>query len=103
MVLLSLSAILTPFLTAMSISEGLKRETRAVLESGADLYITLDQFGSNAPIPLSTIQGLATLPGVKEVIPRVIGRTYLDNTFLAIYGLQKNVVLFNNLRNKTAV
>ncbi|MFH0787944.1 MAG: FtsX-like permease family protein [Pseudomonadota bacterium] len=87
MVLLSLSAILTPFLTAMSISEGLKKESRAVLESGADLYITQDQFGSNAPIPLSTIQGLATLPGVKEVIPRVIGRTYLDNTFLAVLGI----------------
>jgi ABC-type lipoprotein release transport system permease subunit len=71
----------------MAISEGLKRETLAVLESGAELYITQDQFGSNAPIPLSAIEGFSSLPGVTEVIPRVIGRTYLDNSFLAVLGI----------------
>ncbi|MBA4394254.1 MAG: hypothetical protein C0407_11955, partial [Desulfobacca sp.] len=87
MVLICLTAILTPFLTAMAISEGLKRETQNVLESGADLYVTQDHFGSNAPISLDYIPQFSSLPGIKEVIPRIIGRTYLQNYFLAVLGI----------------
>ncbi len=87
MVILCLVALLTPFLTAMAISEGIKEETRLLLDSGADIYVTRDQFGSNAPIPLSFAKPLAALPGVVEVIPRVTGRTYLKKFFLAVLGI----------------
>ena len=86
-VILCLVALLTPFLTAMAISEGIKEETRLLLDSGADIYVTRDQFGSNAPIPLSFAKPLAALPGVVEVIPRVTGRTYLKKFFLAVLGI----------------
>lgn len=87
MVLICLTAILTPFLTALAISEGLKSETQNVLESGPDLYVTQDHFGSNAPISLDYIPQFSALPGIKEVIPRIIGRTYLNTYFLAVLGI----------------
>jgi len=84
---LCLVALLTPFLTALAISEGIKKDTRALVDAGADIYVTGDQFGSNAPMPLSSLKPLADLPGVVRVVPRVIGRTYLNQYFLAVLGI----------------
>jgi ABC-type lipoprotein release transport system permease subunit len=58
-----------------------------VVVAGSQIYLTEDQFGSNAPVSLDLIPRISTIPGIKEVIPRIIGRTYYNNYFLAVLGV----------------
>jgi ABC-type lipoprotein release transport system permease subunit len=86
-VVFCLVALLTPFITALAIHEGLKNQSREMLDQNPEIYVTQDQFGSNAPISLSWVGPLASLPGVDQVIPRVSGRTYMNQYFLAVMGV----------------
>jgi hypothetical protein len=49
---LCLIAVLFPFVSAISISEGIKFQSLISVDEGADIYVTGDYFGSNAPISL---------------------------------------------------
>jgi len=55
-VMACLIAVLLPFITAIGISEGVKAQSLISVEEGADLYLTLDQFGRNGPIPLTFLE-----------------------------------------------
>lgn len=87
MVVLCLVAILLPFITAIAISEGVKFQASISVEQGADIYVTLDNYGSNAPIPLEFIERFRRLEGVVRVVPRIVGRTYFANRLSAIVGV----------------
>jgi ABC-type lipoprotein release transport system permease subunit len=86
-VILCLVAILLPFITAMAISEGVKFQAFISVDHGADIYVTKDNYGSNAPISLKFIDRLKILEGVLKVVPRVVGRTYFANRLVVITGI----------------
>lgn len=86
-VILCLVAILLPFITAMAISEGVKFQASVSVDHGADIYVTKDNYGSNAPISLKFIDRLKILEGVLKVVPRVVGRTYFANRLVVITGI----------------
>lgn len=88
-VCLCIIAILSPFITAIAISEGVREQSLISVEEGADLYLTLDEFGRNAAIPLTHLDEIKNIFGVTKVIPRIIGRGFLQNKLAVIVGINK--------------
>ncbi|HUU81278.1 MAG TPA: FtsX-like permease family protein [Acidobacteriota bacterium] len=87
MVILCLVAILLPFITAMAISEGVKFQASISVDEGADIYVTRDNYGSNAPISIKFVEQFNKLEGVIKVVPRVVGRTYFTSRLVVITGI----------------
>ena len=85
--ILCLLAVLFPFVTALSISEGIKFQSLISVEEGADIYVTMDYFGSNAPISLDYLERFRKMDGVAKVFPRIVGRTYFANRLATIVGI----------------
>jgi ABC-type lipoprotein release transport system permease subunit len=85
--ILCLVAVLFPFITALSISEGIKFQSLISVEEGADIYVTMDYFGSNAPISLDYLDRFKKMDGVTKVYPRIVGRTYFVNRLATIVGI----------------
>ena len=86
-VLLCLVAILSPFVAAIAICEGIKAEYVSILKEGGDIYVARDNYGINAPIELEMIDRFRSLQGVTKVVPRVIGRTYVKGKLLVVLGI----------------
>ncbi len=86
---LSLAVILFPFIAALSISEGIKLQSRISVEEGADFYVSGDAAGSGAPLSLSELDRFIRIPGVAAVVPRIVGRAYLDERALTIVGMPR--------------
>ncbi|MDP6124544.1 MAG: FtsX-like permease family protein [Candidatus Latescibacteria bacterium] len=86
-VLVALVAILFPFITGIAISEGVRQESMISVENGADLYVTYDQYGKTGPVPITWADSVLALPAVKEVVPRVIGRVYLQDKLVVLVGI----------------
>jgi ABC-type lipoprotein release transport system permease subunit len=72
-----LVAVLVPYLAGMGLSRGIEREAQVSVEVGADLYVTGEQFGRSAPVPLSVLPALERIPGVERAIPRIVGAVAL--------------------------
>jgi ABC-type lipoprotein release transport system permease subunit len=87
-IVLALVGLLTPFVTAIAICEGIKGEYASLVKEGANVYVARDHYGSNAPIELDMKTQLEEIQGITRVVPRVIGRTYVKGMFLAILGIQ---------------
>lgn len=88
-VCLCIIAILSPFITAIAISEGVRAQSQASVDEGADLYLTFDEFGRNAAIPLKYLDEIKKIFGVTKVVPRIIGRSFLQNKLAVIVGINK--------------
>lgn len=88
-VCLCIIAILTPFITAIAISEGIRTQSLTSVNAGADLYLTFDEFGRNAAIPLKYLDEIKKIFGVKKAIPRIIGRGFLQNKLAVIVGINR--------------
>jgi len=76
-VVLCLTGILAPFLVATAVFEGVRAGAALSIEEGADLYVSLNRAGRNAPISTAWMERLRGLPGVERVVPRVVGRDYI--------------------------
>jgi ABC-type lipoprotein release transport system permease subunit len=68
-----LVAVLLPYLACLGLSRGMQEQAEASVRFGADLYVTARQFGRNVPIPLSAVEQVRRLPGVTDVVPRIVG------------------------------
>lgn len=88
-VCLCIIAILSPFITAIAISEGIRAQSLVSVKEGADLYLTFDEFGRNAAIPLKYLDEIKKIFGVTKAIPRIIGRGFLQNKLAVIVGINK--------------
>ena len=86
-VILCLVALLSPFVTAIAICEGIKVQYANILKEGGDVYVARDNYGINAPVELDVIDQLRRIQGVTKVVPRVIGRTYVKGKLLIILGV----------------
>lgn len=73
-VVICLVAICGPYVTGIAISEGIRADAEVAVEQGADLYLTLDQFGRNGPVPLEYVEAFRDSPYILEVVPRIVGR-----------------------------
>jgi ABC-type lipoprotein release transport system permease subunit len=87
LLILCLMAVLFPWITAISISEGIKFQSLLSVEEGADIYVTSDYFGSNGPIPLDYLDRFRKMEGVVSVFPRIVGRAYFVNRLATIVGI----------------
>lgn len=86
---LCIIAILLPFITAIAISEGIRLQSQTSVKEGADLYLTFDEFGRNAAIPLKYLDEIKEIFGVTKVVPRIIGRGFLQNKLAVIVGVDR--------------
>jgi len=80
-VVLCLVAICGPYVTGIAISEGIRQQAEVSVHEGADIYLTLDHFGRNGPVPLKYLEAFRASPYVVECAPRIVGRA---NTAVAI-------------------
>lgn len=87
-VCLCIIAILTPFITAIAISEGIRGQSLISVNAGADLYLTFDEFGRNAAIPIKYLDEIKKIFGVTKVVPRIIGRGFVQNKLTVIVGIK---------------
>ncbi len=86
-VILCLVAILLPFLSAMAILEGVKRDSFISAEKGGDIYLTMDMYGRNGVIPLEMASAAKDIEGVVKVIPRAISRIYVGGRLAVLLGI----------------
>jgi ABC-type lipoprotein release transport system permease subunit len=78
---------LTLLLCGVAIGEGLKRESLATVDAGADLYVTSDLFGRDAAVAAVQAGALARIDGVLEVVPRIVGRVALGDRIALVVGV----------------
>jgi ABC-type lipoprotein release transport system permease subunit len=72
-----LVAVLLPYLVGLGIARGIEEEAAAAVRYGADLYVTGEQFGRTVPVPRDAAAVIKRLPGVADVVPRIVGRIEL--------------------------
>jgi ABC-type lipoprotein release transport system permease subunit len=72
-----LVAILLPFVAGLGVSRGLRDQAEDSVRFGADLYVGGRRLGRDAPVPTSVAAELRALPGVTEVVPRIVGEIRL--------------------------
>lgn len=65
--------VLVPYLVGMGISLGVQRDAELSVRYGADLYLSASVFGRPASVPISSLQDIRDLGGVKAVVPRIVG------------------------------
>lgn len=91
-VCLCIIAIVTPFITAISISDGIRAQSIVSVNEGGDLYLTFDEFGRNTSVPLKYLEEIRHIFGVKKAVPRIIGRAYFQNKLAVIVGISEKDV-----------
>ena len=92
-VLFCLLGVLLPFVTAMAVAQGVRYQSSFSINSGADLYLTREQYGRNGPISLQLIKKIENLAGVTRVVPRIVGRTYLGEDLAVVVGVDETKAL----------
>ena len=70
---MAVTAVLIPYLAGTAISMGVQQESESSVTYGADLYVSANQFGQQAPVPLAAIETITKLEGVERVTPRIVG------------------------------
>jgi ABC-type lipoprotein release transport system permease subunit len=69
----AVTMLLLPFLAGLAISQGIEAEAEASIRFGADLYVSGEEFGRAAPMPLAALDAVRQLDGVTKVVPRIVG------------------------------
>jgi ABC-type lipoprotein release transport system permease subunit len=70
-------AVLVPWIAFLGVSRGLLAEAEVAIEAGADLTVTGERFGRDAPLPLSAVERIRAVPGVTDAVPRIVGEIVL--------------------------
>lgn len=86
-IVLCLVAILSPFLSAIAVLEGVKAQSLLSVDEGADIYVTMDLFGRNGVIPLRAVAEIKALDGVVEAVPRAICRIFISGRSAVLLGI----------------
>ena len=64
--------VLTPFVAGFGIARGLDEQIDASIARGADVHVTGMRFGRPVPVPLAAADLVRAVPGVDDVVPRVV-------------------------------
>ncbi len=86
-VVICLVVIITPFVSALALLEGIRKEAVISVQEGADLYITMDMYGRNGMIPMEVADEIRRLKGVVKAVPRVISRIYVEGRIAVLLGI----------------
>jgi ABC-type lipoprotein release transport system permease subunit len=86
-IVLCLVAILSPFLSAIAVLEGVKAQSLLSVDEGADIYVTMDLFGRNGVIPLGAVEEIKALDGVVDAVPRAICRIFISGRPAVLLGI----------------
>ncbi len=86
-IVVCLVVILCPFVTALSILEGVKRQALVSVNEGADIYVTMDMYGRNGMIPMEYAKEIEKIDGVIKAVPRVISRIYVEGRIAVLLGI----------------
>lgn len=86
-IVLCLMGALVPYIAGIAVSEGIREQSKISVASGADLYVSSEQYGRNGPVSLSRIPSIQKIPGVVQVVPRIVGRTYLGEDLAVVVGI----------------
>ncbi|MFT5052240.1 MAG: ABC-type lipoprotein release transport system permease subunit [Chlamydiales bacterium] len=78
---------LSLLLSGVAIGEGVKRAALDSVDAGADLYCSWDAFGRDTPIPVERVEQLRQIPGVVDVVPRIVGRAMLADEWAVLVGV----------------
>jgi len=65
-------AVLVPWLAGIGVANGVADQAAESVASGADLYVTGRRFGRDVPIPLAAADLVRGVPGVTDVVPRIV-------------------------------
>src|SRR2546430_1516543 len=85
---LCISGSLFLFIAGAAISAGIARDASVSIESGADIYVTLDRGGLDASIPTSYVMEFHESKFVLEVRPRIVARLAVaPETWALILGI----------------
>jgi ABC-type lipoprotein release transport system permease subunit len=82
-----LVAGLALLLSGVAVGEGLRSVALDAVDAGADLYVTWDRFGREAPLARGQLDALRGIEGVTAVTPRILGRTRLDERVVVVIGV----------------
>jgi ABC-type lipoprotein release transport system permease subunit len=84
-----LVTVLLPYLVGVGISRGVQRDAADAVRFGADLYVTGSQFGRDVPVPVAAAAAIRRIDGVRDVVPRIVGRVILgkENEEAVLVGL----------------
>ncbi|MHC4136809.1 MAG: ABC transporter permease [Planctomycetota bacterium] len=87
--LLCIVAVLLPYVAGAAVARGLLEQAEVAIGGGADLHVAGERFGRPAPVPLSAARALRAIPGVTEVVPRIVGEVALgkENIDVVVVGL----------------
>ncbi len=86
-VVICLVVIITPFVSALALLEGIKKEALISVQEGADLYVTMDMYGRNGMIPMEVADEIKKINGVLKAVPRVISRIYVEGRLCVLLGI----------------
>lgn len=75
-------AVLLPYVTGLSISRGVLDQARDAVRLGPDLLVQGERLGRPAPVPLDAVAAVSAIPGVREVVPRIVGEIRLGRESL---------------------
>src|SRR5262245_22151013 len=81
--------VLTPFAAGLGVARGLEDQIEASIARGADVHVTGTRFGRPVPVPASAIDLVRAVPGVDDVVPRVVAAIRLgaDRVDAVLVGL----------------
>jgi ABC-type lipoprotein release transport system permease subunit len=87
--LLCLVAVLSPYVAGAGVARGLADAAETSVRMGADAYVTGIRFGRPAPVPLSLLDAVRGVPGVREAFPRIVGEIALgrDHVPAVVVGI----------------
>ncbi|MFO0932975.1 MAG: FtsX-like permease family protein [Planctomycetota bacterium] len=82
-------AVLLPWVAGLAIAHGLRDQARDAVRLGPDLLVEGERMGRPAPVPLEAVATIRALPGVTDVVPRVVGEIRLgrDDVSAVLVGL----------------
>lgn len=85
----SLVAVLLPYVAGLAIARGLLDQARDAIRFGPDLLVEGERLGRPAPVPLEAVGDVRAIPGVREVVPRIVGEVRLgrDDVSAVLVGL----------------
>jgi ABC-type lipoprotein release transport system permease subunit len=82
-------AVLAPYLAGLGVSRGVADQALESVSVGADVYVTGERFGRTVPVPLAAVDAVRAVPGVTDVVPRIVASIHLgrDRESAVLVGL----------------
>lgn len=82
-------AVLLPWVAGLAIARGLRDQARDAVRLGPDLLVEGERMGRPAPVPMEAVATIRAMPGVTDVVPRIVGEIRLgrDDVSAVLVGL----------------